>query len=64
MWLAANMGYYIMIVELVNSNSGSTIRDSDTGYLAVFSMYLGALVVFRVFFATIYILMWKCRYNC
>ena len=31
-WLAANMGYYIMIVELVNSNSGGTVGeiiDSD-----------------------------------
>ena len=53
-----------MIVEVVNSSGGSTYRDSDSGYLAGFSLYLGALVVFRVFFATIYILKWKCRYNC
>ena len=63
-WLSCNMGYYIMIVELVNSSSGSTYRDSDSGYLAYFSLYLGGLVVFRVLFATIYILKWKCRYNC
>ena len=58
------MAYYIMIVELVNSSSGAIVRASDSGYLAYFSLYLGALVVFRVFFATIYIVMWKCRYNC
>lgn len=58
------MAYYIGIVELVNSSSGTTYRDSDSGYLAGFSLYLGALVVFRVLFATIYICKWKCRYNC
>ena len=58
------MGYYIAIVELVNSSSGTTYRDSDSGYLAGFSLYLGALVVFRVLFASIYICKWKCRYNC
>jgi lysylphosphatidylglycerol synthetase-like protein (DUF2156 family) len=63
-WLAANMGYYIMIVELVSSASGSTYRDKDSGYLAGFSCYLGALVIFRVVFASMYICKWKCRYNC
>lgn len=58
------MGYYIMIVELVNSSSGSTYRDSDSGYLAGFSLYLGGLVLFRVIFASMYIIKWKCRYNC
>ena len=66
-WLAANMGYYIMIVELVNSNSGGTVGeiiDSDQGYLTYFSIYLAALVLFRVIFSVIYILLWKFRYNC
>ena len=40
------------------------IVDSDTGYLAGFSLYLGALVVFRLFFATLYICKWKFLYNC
>ena len=66
-WLAANMGYYIMIVELVNGSSGGEVgdvRDSDSGYLTYFSLYLAGLVLFRVTFAVIYILKWKCRYNC
>jgi len=63
-WLAANAGYYILIIELVDSASGSTIHDSDSGYLAYFSIYLAALVVFRVFFASIFICKWKIRYNC
>lgn len=58
------MGYYIMIVELVNSDSGETYRDADSGYLAGFSCYLAGLVVFRVLFASIYICKWKCRYCC
>ena len=51
----------------MNSSSGAEvghIRDTDAGYLAYFSLYLAGLVVFRVMFATIYILSWKCRYNC
>ena len=55
LWLLANLGYYIMIVELVASSSGSTYRDRDSGYLAGFSCYLAGLVVFRVTFASIYI---------
>ena len=64
LWLLANLGYYIMIVELVASSSGSTYRDRDSGYLAGFSCYLAGLVVFRVTFASIYICKWKCRYCC
>lgn len=63
-WLMANTGYYIMITLLVNGSSGSTVHDSDSGYLAYFSIYLACLVLFRFFFASIYILKWKCRYNC
>ena len=53
-----------MIIELVDSNGVKTVQDSDSGYLAGFSCYLAALVMFRVIFATIYIIKWKCRYNC
>lgn len=66
-WLAANMGYYILIAQLVNSSSGSQVGDvvdSDDGYLTYFSIYLAALVIFRVTFSVLYILMWKFRYNC
>lgn len=63
-WLAANIGYYILIVELVQAGTGQTYYDHDSGYLVGFSLYLAAIVVFRVFFASIYILKWKCRYNC
>ena len=62
-WLAANAGYYIMIVELVNTADGELVRDSDNGYLAAFSLYLAALVAFRVVFATLHICKWKYRYN-
>ena len=65
-WLAFNMTYYISIVEITSpgAKEGPDIIDSDSGYLLYFSMYLAALVVFRVTFATIYICKWKCRYNC
>ena len=66
-WLLANLLYYILIIELVGgvgSAEVGDIVDSDAGYLADFALYLTALVLFRVFFATIYILKWKWRYNC
>jgi hypothetical protein len=65
-WLAANMGYYIMIVELVNTsgdNQVGDVVDADHGYLTIFSCYLACLVIFRVTFAVIYICKWKFRYN-
>lgn len=64
-WMAANVGFYICISLLLNSGSikDKTYRDSDSGFLTVFSVYLGALAVFRIFVATIYIIKWKCRYN-
>lgn len=61
------MAYFIMIAQLVGGVSdpyiGETIT-SDSGYLTYFSLYLTALVIFRVTFATVYICKWKCRYNC
>ena len=51
----------------MNGSGGYSIGDmvtSDSGYLAGFSLYLGALVIFRLFFATIYILKWKWLYCC
>ena len=68
LWLLANVGYYIAIKEVVDSSGSSAevgdIRDSDAGYLADFSLYLMSLVIFRVFFAVIYIIKWKFRFNC
>ena len=52
-----------MILELVGTADGRLIIDSDNGYLAAFSMYLAALVLFRVIFATLHICKWKFRYN-
>ena len=66
-WLSANVAYYIIILKLINSSSGDQIgqiKDSDDGYLTYFSIYLAGLVLFRVFFAVVYILKWKIRYNC
>lgn len=63
-WLAANMAYYITIVELVNGAGGTEYHLTDSGYLAGFSCYLAALVIFRVLFGTMHIVKWKFRYNC
>jgi len=51
-------------VSTANGGEVGDVRDSDTGYLTYFSLYLAGLVTFRVTFAVIYILKWKCRYNC
>ena len=59
-WLIANIVYYIMILQFINGET----QDGQVGYLEVFSMMLATLVVFRVLFAAIYIIGWKCRYCC
>lgn len=67
LWLLGNVAYYIAILEIIEASGGAKVNDeraSDSGYLAGFSLYLAALVVFRIFFAVIYILKWKCRYCC
>jgi len=66
-WLLANVGYYIMIIEVTSTSDGAElgdIRDKDTGYLTYFSLYLAGLVLFRLIFSLMYILKWKCRYTC
>jgi len=64
----ANAAYYVMILEVVETASSGAkvgdVRDSDDGYLAYFSLYLAGLVTFRVSIGSLYILKWKCRYNC
>ena len=43
--------------------NSTVVNDGQVGYLEVFSMYLAALVLFRFVFASIYILVWKFRFN-
>ena len=57
-WLAANVGYYILIIELRHSEGGrsDTLRDSDDGYLMYFSLGLSSLVLCRLVFSILYVL--------
>ena len=59
-WLVANACYYIMIVQFMGADN----QKGAVSYLSIYSMVLSGLVAFRVIFATIYILRWKCRYGC
>ena len=64
-WIVANGLYLILILWLVNgSGHRTTVNSGDFGYLEIFSLYLAALVVFRVLFAVLYILNWKFKYCC
>jgi len=40
------------------------INNGSVGPLQVFTMILAGMVVFKVFFATIYVIKWKFRYCC
>ena len=42
----------------------TVVNDGSLGYLEIFSLYLAALVVFRVLFSGLYILNWKLKYLC
>jgi len=69
LWILCNALYYVAIDTLGTSdgNHGAQegdIRAHDTGYLVGFSCYLAALVLFRLLFASLYIIKWKCRYSC
>ena len=64
-WIIANGAYLIMILWSVEGSGNKTkVNDGTFGYLEVFSLYLAALVVFRLVFAVLYILNWKFKYTC
>ena len=53
-----------MSIKPVQASLVPVFRSCDSGYLAGFSLYLACLVLFRVLFASVYIIKWKLRYNC
>jgi hypothetical protein len=40
------------------------VNDGSIGFMEIFTAYLAGLVIYRVFFAVIHILKFKCRRNC
>jgi hypothetical protein len=66
-WLFLNGVYYVFVMHLAESlgpKSGENINTGKMGYFEYFSLYLAWLVVFRIFFATFYVLGMKLRYCC
>ena len=55
-WLTMNAACYIIIVQLMQAGLNSTV-------IKVFLIYMALWVVFRFLFASVYILVWKFRFN-
>jgi len=62
-WLCANGLYFYFVLSLTGSGDPTLVNDGTFGPLQGFTMFLAALVIFRVIFATIYVCKWKWRYN-
>lgn len=66
-WLLGNVIYSIVILsvdQIEGTAKVGDVKDSDSGYLMTFSLYLASLVAFRCLFASLYMCKWKCRYHC
>ena len=63
-WICCNGAYFFIVLKLSGSSDPTLINDGTFGPLQGFTMFLAGIVIYRVFFATLYVLKWKCRYNC
>lgn len=52
------------MLRLTSSGDPQKVNDGSFGALQVFTLFLAGIVVFRVFFASLYVCKWKWRYNC
>lgn len=64
-WLFCNGIYYVVVLQMLNNINSSTIivNSGQLTYFEVFSLYLAGIVVFRVFFSSLYLLLWRIRYG-
>jgi hypothetical protein len=62
-WIISNAIYVFVIDFFVNENK-QYVNDGSIGFMEIFTAYLAGLVIYRVFFAVIHILKFKCRRNC
>lgn len=64
-WFLLNGVYAALMIRLVNGSYGSNnILDGAIGPLEIFSCFIAGLVLFRVFFAMCFLILWKIRYCC
>lgn len=61
-WICCNGAYFYIVLKLTSSGDPQLINDGSFGPLQGFTLFLAWIVVFRVFFASIYICKWKWRY--
>ena len=63
-WLCCNGAYFYIVLRLTSSGDPQKVNDGSFGPLQGFTLFLAGIVVFRVFFASLYVCKWKWRYNC
>ena len=63
LWFCANGLYFVVVLELGQSGDQDEVNDGTFTVLDGFSMYLAGVVIFRVIFATLYVIKWQIRYN-
>ena len=63
-WLCANGCYFIFVLILSEVGNQLVVNDGSFDVLTGFACYLAGIVIFRVFFAFLYIIKWQIRYSC
>ena len=63
LWLCGNGAYFLIVLSIGTAGSGTVVNDGSMGVLEYFSLYLAAIVVFRVTFAILHTLKWKWRFT-
>ena len=62
LWFCANGAYFVTILRVGESGDPDNVNTGKFTVLDGFSMYLAGVVVFRFFFAFLYVIKWQCRY--
>ena len=62
MWFCANGAYFVVVLRLGEAGDQYEVNDGTFSVLDGFSMYLASIVIFKVFFAILFVLKWQLRY--
>lgn len=62
-WLVLNGCYFVFVLVLGEVGNTYIVNDGSIDVLTGFALYLSGIVVFRIFFAILYLCKWQWRYN-
>ena len=59
-----NGAYFVAVLRLGEGKNQYDVNSGKFSVLDGFSMFIAGIVIFKVFFAIINIVKWRCRYCC